>query len=770
MSAAAANPGLRPSRRANGRHPLLRACALVLGVLLVSAAQATEFGAYRADVVPANVFPAAESFGPTEGSPPAAAAFKGGKLIGYVFETSAIGYSGKPIKILAGLNTEGVIVGAKVVEHHEPILLIGIPQERLFEFVDRYVGRNIVAASQTRADHGVDAISGATVTAVVINDGLLRSALALAKSRGIAGFPAPAGATQAQSSAGTVTTLAEVPFEAADWPALLGDGRLRRLHLSNAEVDAAFKAIGVGSPEPYARAGKPDEVFIDLYVGLFSVENIGRSLLSKEDYQAAKTWTGAKQAGVVIAANGDYSFRGSGFVRGGIFDRLQLVQDDATILFRDKDYRRLDKFAAAGSPEFKEIGLFRLPESAKFDPAKPFRLELLAQRPIGPIKKAFTSFSLSYQLPARFVQTAAVPSTTVAPPVSAAAQGVAASETPAAGAEEQAVEEPWVQIWQTRALDIAILSLSLTILMFIFFFQDWLVKKPVLFDRLRTAFLIFSVLWLGVYAKAQLSVINVLTFTHSLVTGFRWEFFLLDPLIFLLWCVTAVSLLFWGRGAYCGWLCPFGSLQELLNSAARRLGIRQITVPYAWHERLTAIKYILFLGLFGVSLGNMAFAEQLAEIEPFKTVVLLRFMREWTFVLFALTLLAGGLFIERFYCRYLCVLGAALAIPGRGRMFDWLKRRKQCGYECQLCAKRCRVQAIHPLGQINPHECLHCLQCQVIYWDDHTCPPLVMKREGRGKKGGKALPAVLAEAPEKLRPPAPIKFTIKSKERADVQA
>jgi NosR/NirI family nitrous oxide reductase transcriptional regulator len=122
-------------------------------------------------------------------------------------------------------------------------------------------------------------------------------------------------------------------------------------------------------------------------------------------------------------------------------------------------------------------------------------------------------------------------------------------------------------------------------------------------------------------------------------------------------------------------------------------------------------------------------------------------MREWPFVLFALALLGAGLFIERFYCRYLCVLGAALAVPGRGRMFDWLKRRKQCGFECQLCAKNCMVQAIHPLGQINPNECLYCMHCQVIYWDDHTCPPLVMKRERRGKKS-----AAPAGAP--LQPPA----------------
>ena len=197
-------------------------------------------------------------------------------------------------------------------------------------------------------------------------------------------------------------------------------------------------------------------------------------------------------------------------------------------------------------------------------------------------------------------------------------------------------------------------------------------------------------LWLGLYAKAQLSVVNVLTFANAVLNGFRWEQFLLEPLIFILWCATAVSLLFWGRGAYCGWLCPFGALQELLNHAARWFGVRQITVPFYLHERLWALKYILFLGIFGVSLGNMAFAEQLAEVEPFKTVVLLHFMREWWFVLFALALLTAGLFIERFYCRYLCVLGAALAIPGRGRMFDWLKRRKQCGY--RMPALR---QAVH---------------------------------------------------------------------------
>jgi len=741
---------------------LLCAVLCFAALFAAGAAVAVGFGAYEAHVTPADVFPGADRFGPIEGSPPAAAALKGDAVVGYVFETSDIGYSGKPIRMLVGLDNNGVITGAKVIEHHEPILLVGIPQEKLFAFVGHYVGHRIVDMVGKGETKAFDAVSGATVTSVVINDGLARGALAIAKSRGIAGFP-PSAIAGALSLGTSRTVIADVPFEAVDWPKLLGDGLIHRLHLSNGEVDAAFKKIGVGSPEPYAPAGKPEDEFIDLYLGLLSLETIGRSLLSEGDYRSLAGWLAPEEAAIIVAGNGAYSFRGSGFVRGGIFDRVQLVQDDKTILFKDTDYRRLDAFAAPSSPRFKEIALFRLPKETGFDPAKPFRLELLVQRPIGPIEKAFTSFSLSYELPAKFVRTETAPPA----PVQASAQ---TAET-AAGTSitKPAPEQLWLKIWRSRAFDVGVLAAALVALTLIFFFQDWLVEHPVLFERLRTSFLLFSILWLGLYAKAQLSVVNVFTFVHEVLAGFRWGFFLLEPLIFMLWCAVAVSLLFWGRGAYCGWLCPFGALQEVLNHTARRLGVRQYSVSFAWHERLWALKYILFLGLLVVSLGDMALAEQLSEIEPFKTVVLLHFMREWPFVLFAVALLGAGFFIERFYCRYLCVLGAALAIPGRGRMFQWLKRRKQCGYECQLCAKNCMVQAIHPLGQINPNECLYCMHCQVIYWDDHKCPPLIMKRERRGKKSvapSVATPISAAEA----RDTSTIKPTTDKKEKTHVEA
>ena len=114
-------------------------------------------------------------------------------------------------------------------------------------------------------------------------------------------------------------------------------------------------------------------------------------------------------------------------------------------------------------------------------------------------------------------------------------------------------------------------------------------------------------------------------------------------------------------------------------------------------------------------------------------------------------LLGAGLFIERFFCRYVCPLGAGLAIPAKLKIFDWLKRRPQCGRECRLCETKCPVGAIDPLGRINPNECVMCLRCQTIMDDENTCP--VLKRRARGAGGFKAPPVPTAPATGPVPPP-----------------
>ena len=142
---------------------------------------------------------------------------------------------------------------------------------------------------------------------------------------------------------------------------------------------------------------------------------------------------------------------------------------------------------------------------------------------------------------------------------------------------------------------------------------------------------------------------------------------------------------------------------------------------------------MVFLGLFGLSLYSLEMAERFAEVEPFKTAIILKFQRGWPYILFVGLLLGAGLFIERFYCRYLCPLGAALAIPARLRMFDWLKRYRECGNPCRRCANECMVQAIHPDGSINPNECHQCLHCQVLYQSTGKCPVVIAREAKRAR-------------------------------------
>jgi NosR/NirI family nitrous oxide reductase transcriptional regulator len=396
-----------------------------------------------------------------------------------------------------------------------------------------------------------------------------------------------------------------------------------------------------------------------------------------------------------------------------------LIQDDVSVRFRDRDHRRLGAIALAGAPEFSEMDLFRIPAGVGFDPAKPFRIQLLAQREVGPIEKVFHTFDLGYQLPQKYLRA-------VAPP---------AKEVAAVSPQEEgsAQADLWKRIWRDSRLKIVALSGMLAVLTGVFFFQTYAVRNARGFYIFRIVFLTVTLVFLGWYANAQLSVVNLMALFGSLVSGFSWQAFLLDPLTFILWFAVAAALLFWGRGAYCGWLCPFGALQELTNQIARKLRIPQWTLPWGLHERLWPVKYMIFLGLFGVSLMSVEQAEHLAEIEPFKTAIILKFIRAWPFVAYAVALLVAGLFVERFYCRYLCPLGAALAIPARMRMFDWLKRYHECGNPCQTCAIQCPVQAIHKTGEINPNECINCLHCQVLYQSETVCPVVIKKMKSRAR-------------------------------------
>lgn len=669
----------------------------------------------------AELVPGADAFGPLQENVPVVPALKGSERVGWVFLTSdfvsTTGYSGKPIHTLVGVDQNAVITGVRLVKHSEPIVLIGIPESKIRAVTEGYAGLDLkTEAEKGGSAHELDIISGATVTIMVIDDSIVRSGLKVARALGLGGLAPEIADTGPQKEIDTEKQ------EVLDWMTLTGDGSVRRLSLDVAQINEAFSAQGdpraVARPEP----GPDTDTFIDLYMALADVPSIGLSLLGEAEYGNLKKRLKEGEHALLVMGRGRYSFKGSGYVRGGIFDRIQMIQHDISARFFDKQQSRVGEIAAEGAPAFTEMDLFIIPADIGFDPARDFRLQLLVQRAVGAIDKVFLTFDLGYQLPDGYLKTIPVAASPVSDQV---ANGNVV--------EDNVVTKLWQRIWQGRVFDISVLAVAIGLLTLVFFFQMQVTKHERFTFWFRITFLTFTLVWLGWYENAQLSVVNVLAFFSSLTSEFSWDAFLMDPLVFLLWFSVAAALLFWGRGAYCGWLCPFGALQELTNRIAKFFRVPQIEVPWGLHERLWPLKYIIFLGLFGLSLYSLDVAEHYAEVEPFKTAIILKFQRAWPFVLFAVALIVAGLFIERFYCRYLCPLGAALAIPARLRMFDWLKRYRECGNPCHRCAKECMVQAIHPEGNINPNECLNCLHCQVLYQHDQKCPVCIKKLAKRRK-------------------------------------
>ncbi|ERJ17490.1 Nitrous oxide reductase expression regulator protein [Salinisphaera shabanensis E1L3A] len=732
----------------------------VTAFVLSGTVQARTLASYLNDVEPSELIDGADAFGSIQSDPKVAPILKDDERVGYAFlntdYSQAIGYSGKPINVVLGINERGLIQGGRLVEHHEPIVLIGIPEKRVRDFLNQYKGFD--ATTGTETEQAVDMVSGATVTALVMEDSLLWAANRVAVGLGLGNLEKPVGVPdQAQAKAQRHIDY-EQPAEVKGWQTLVDEGAVASRRLTVGQVNEAFEALDNPEAAKRPEKGEGDDTFIELYIAQVSVPSIGLSLLGERGWNNLKNRLEEGQQAILVGGRGRYSFKGSGYVRGGIFDRIQLAHSNGTIRFHDYNHTRVSDLAPDGAPDLDEVSLFTIPERVDFDSAQPWELELLVQRATGALSKVFVRFGLDYQVPDRYL--------TAPPPAPEPADRAPTAGAAAAGAQPQAgvpgdsrTSELWKRIWQSKTVNIVILAVLLAVITVIFFFQEFLVRRPRLLKWTRYSVLTFVLVWLGWWANAQLSVVNIFTLTNSLLTGFSWSYFLMDPLVFILWAGLAAGMLFWARGVFCGWLCPFGALQEITNHIGRWAGIKQFKIPFAVHERLWPIKYIIFLLLFGLSLYDLALAERFAEVEPFKTAIILNFVRDWPFVIYALTLLSLGLFVERFFCRYLCPLGAALAIPARLRTFDWLKRWPECGSGCHRCARECPVQAIHPEGHIDVNECIYCLHCQELYFDDHRCPHNVTRRLKKERRRALGRRGRQASAGDDAAPAAPAPTT-----------
>ena len=252
------------------------------------------------------------------------------------------------------------------------------------------------------------------------------------------------------------------------------------------------------------------------------------------------------------------------------------------------------------------------------------------------------------------------------------------------------------------------------------------------FTPIRLGILAFVIGFVGWWGQGQLSIVTPLGVIRTVAEGGSLAFLLYDPFSLVIWAVTILGFVLWGRGLFCGWLCPFGAMQEFAHHLARLLRIRQIDVPDAWDDRLKWIKYAVLFALVAIMFTAPARLDKAIEVEPFKTAVTTFFVREWYYVAYAVGLLVLSMVVFKGFCRYICPLGAVMAIGGLIRTRKWIDRRAECGSPCQLCRVKCAYGAIKKTGEIQYSECFQCLDCVTIHDDPKQCVPLIVAaRNGR---------------------------------------
>ena len=182
--------------------------------------------------------------------------------------------------------------------------------------------------------------------------------------------------------------------------------------------------------------------------------------------------------------------------------------------------------------------------------------------------------------------------------------------------------------------------------------------------------------------------------------------------LFLAFLLSSLLL----KKAFCSWLCPIGTLSELLWNTGQKLLGKNVQLPKWLDVPLRSLKYVL-LGFFAYVIGTMS-AAALADFlhSPYGLVAdvkMLNFFRnlgETGMIVIAL-LLALSLLIRNFWCRYLCPYGALM---GLASLLSPTKIRRDAAacIDCGKCARACPANLnVDRLVQVRSAECAACMEC-----------------------------------------------------------
>ena len=631
----------------------------------------------------------------------------GGAEAGYVFETEPLaplpGFSGAPINVLVVLDLEGKFLDVQLISHNEPIFVSGLGEAPFRKFFEQYGGLSISDSIVVGTPYGegasgsslvyLDGVTKATASVRIAHESVMGAALAVAreKMQGIATSP-PAYPDPEYS-------------ENLTWDDLVSQGIATRKQLSNAEINALFAGTRWADDDPEA-SDFPDEAYLDLWIVDLGPQSIAKAALSDDTYEELQRFMeiSDNDEPLLLIETARHGLVSEDFVRNTSPDWLSAEQDGLPVALRDAD---LFVELAAGAPDGTAM-ILRTDRRLGFDPSRDWTLKVLALREHGVFQPEIGSVTIevAHSTPDRFFT-----------------RPVQIKPAP-----------PWLEALRNRQADMIVLAVFLTgLLVALAFKMNALAALP-RFTPVRLAILAVVTGFIGWWGQGQLSIVTVIGTLRAAVEGGSFAFLLYDPFSLLIWAVTIAGFVAWGRGLFCGWLCPFGALQEFAHHLGRLLRVPQIAMPAAWDKRLKYLKYVILAGLIAIAFIAPDQADKAAEVEPFKTAITTFFVREWYYVAYAVFWLVLGMVMFKGFCRYVCPLGAVMAIGGLLRGRDWIARREECGSPCQLCRVKCQYGAIKRTGEIQYSECFQCLDCVTIHDDPKQCVPLILKERGNRQK------------------------------------
>ncbi len=198
----------------------------------------------------------------------------------------------------------------------------------------------------------------------------------------------------------------------------------------------------------------------------------------------------------------------------------------------------------------------------------------------------------------------------------------------------------------------------------------------------------------------------------------------IQPSTMIVFGAVLLMTLVFSRG-FCGWVCPFGSLQEWLGILGRKIFGKQFNPTGRWERRLRYLKYVVLVVIVGFTwfLGTLVFR----PYDPFLAFFHLgKGFDEmpWAYVTLGAVVL-GSLRYERFFCKYACPMGAVIGVLGKLSLTKIVRDEQDCK-ECNVCQKKCWAHVdFLSTKVINDADCNHCLDCL------ESCPrPTVLSLKG----------------------------------------